>query len=258
MSSDNFLDDKYLKKLDKKLQQVINREGVDRRTLDEVFDISTLHTLEKLISDGFIDIIDFPISTGKEGNVFRGLTPDKKMIAVKIFRISTSTFKHIQEYILGDPRFQSIHKTRRDIVYAWTKKEFRNLEILQKIGVRAPEPIVFFNNVLVMSYVGTHSKPAPMLKDVELEKPEIVFEELVDFISKMYQKGRLVHGDISAFNVLMFRKKPYLIDLGQGVLIEHPNSYNFLKRDIHNVVSYFMKYGVKADESKIYKTVIKK
>ncbi len=258
MSSDNFLDDKYLKKLDKKLQQVINREGVDRRTLDEVFDISTLHTLEKLISDGFIDIIDFPISTGKEGNVFRGLTPDKKMIAVKIFRISTSTFKHIQEYILGDPRFQSIHKTRRDIVYAWTKKEFRNLEILQKIGVRAPEPIVFFNNVLVMSYVGTHSKPAPMLKDVELEKPEIVFEELIDFISKMYQKGRLVHGDISAFNVLMFRKKPYLIDLGQGVLIEHPNSYNFLKRDIHNVVSYFMKYGVKADESKIYKTVIKK
>ena len=258
MSSDNFLDDKYLKKLDKKLQQVITREGVDRKTLDEVFDISTLHTLEKLISDRVIDILDFPISTGKEGNVFRGLTPDKKMIAVKIFRISTSTFKHIQEYILGDPRFQSIHKTRRDIVYAWTKKEFRNLEILQKIGVRAPKPIVFFNNVLVMSYVGTHSKPAPMLKDVELEKPEIVFEELIDFISKMYQKGRLVHGDISAFNVLMFRNKPYLIDLGQGVLIEHPNSYNFLKRDIHNIVSYFRKYNVKADESKIYKTVIKK
>jgi len=258
MFSDDFLDDKHLKKLDIKLQNVINREGVDRKTLDEVFDISTLHTLEKLISDGVIDILDFPISTGKEGNVFRGLTPDKKMIAVKIFRTSTSTFKHLQEYIFGDPRFQSIHKTRRDLVYAWTKKEFRNLEILQKIGVRAPKPIVFSNNVLVMSYIGTHSKPAPMLKDVKLEKPEAVFQEIIDFMSGMYQKGRLVHGDISAFNVLMFRKKPYLIDVGQGVLIEHPSSHNFLKRDIHNVVSYFKKYGVKADENKIYKTVIRK
>lgn len=257
MFSNDFLDDKHLRKLDEKLQKIINREGFDRKTLDEVFDISTLHTLEKLISDRIIDILDFPISTGKEGNVFRGLTPDKKMIAVKIFRISTATFKHIQEYIFGDPRFKSLHKTRRDIVYIWTKKEFRNLEILQKIGVRAPKPVVFYNNVLVMSYIGTYSKPAPMLKDVELDEPEAVFQELIDFISTMYKKGRLVHGDISAFNVLMFRKKPYVIDVGQGVLVEHPSSHNFLKRDIHNVVSYFKKYNIKADESKIYKTVIR-
>lgn len=258
MFSNNFLEGKHLRKLDEKLQKIISREGFDRKTLDEVFDISTLHTLEKLISDRVIDILDFPISTGKEGNVFRGLTPDKKRIAVKIFRVSTATFKHIQEYILGDPRFKSIRKTRRDIVYAWAKKEFKNLEILQKIGVRAPKPITFHNNVLVMTYIGTSNKPAPLLKNVELETPEVVFQELIDFITIMYRKGRLVHSDISAFNVLMFRKKPYIIDVGQGVLVEHPNSHSFLKRDIHNIVSYFKKYNIRADEDKIYKTIIKK
>jgi RIO kinase 1 len=258
MSSDDFLDDKRLKKLDKKLQNLIDRIGLDRKTQDEVFDKSTLSVLEKLISDRIIDILDFPISTGKEGNVFLGLTPNKKKVAVKIFRTNTSTFKHISEYIFGDPRFKSLHKSRRDIVYAWTKKEFKNLELLQKVGVRAPKPIVFKKNVLVMSYIGDSTKPAPMLKDVKLKNPEEIFDTIIDFISKMYKKAKLVHGDVSAFNILMFRNKPYLIDVGQGVLLDHPNSYEFLKRDITNIVSYFRKYGIKADAEKIYNNIIKK
>jgi len=258
MSSDFNLDDKHLKKLDKKLQTLISRVGSDRKTSDEVFDKSTISTLEKLISNHVIDILDFPISTGKEGNVFRGVTPDKKMVAVKIFRTSTSTFKHISEYIFGDPRFNSIHKTRRDIVFAWTKKEFKNLEILKRINVRAPKPIIYSNNVLVMSYIGTKNKPAPMMKDIVLDKPKEIFDEIIDDISLMYKKGKLVHGDISAFNILIHRNKPYIIDLGQGVLIEHTGSQTFLKRDIHNVINYFKKYGIKSDENKIYKKIVEK
>jgi len=258
MSSDHFLDKKRLKKLDGELQLLISRVGVDRKTEDEVFDKSTLHVLEKLISDGVIDILDFPISTGKEGNVFRGETPDKKYVAVKIYRTSTSTFKHISQYIIGDPRFKSMHKTRKDLVYVWTKKEFKNLERLQKVGVRAPRPIISIKNVLVMEYIGDSDRPAPMLRDVTLKKPEEIFRTLVDFVSKMYKKAEMVHGDISAFNVLMHKDKPYLIDLGQGVLLEHPNSDEFLKRDIHNIVSYFKKFGIQADEKKVYNNIIKK
>ncbi len=257
MSSDTFLDDKRLKKLDKKLQDIISRVGVDRKTQDEVFDKSTLLSLEKLISNQVIDILDFPISTGKEGNVFRGVTPKKKLVAVKIFRTSTSTFKHISEYIVGDPRFKSLRKTRRDIVFTWTKKEFKNLELLEKIGVRAPKPIIFTNNVLVMSYIGEARKPAPMLKDVVLENPKEVFDTIIEYISKMYKKARLVHGDISAFNILIYRKRPYLIDVGQGVLLDHPNSYEFLKRDINNIVDYFKKYKIIADKDKIYQKLSK-
>ena len=164
MFSERFLDDKSLKKIDKKFQQIINRTGVDRKTQDEVFDKYTLSTIEKLISDKIIDILDFPISTGKEGNVFRAITPKKKFVAVKIYRTSNLTFKHISEYIIGDPRFKSFHKNNKDIVHIWTKKEFKNLEKLKNIGVKAPKPIVFTDNVLVMQYIGDSRHAAPMLK----------------------------------------------------------------------------------------------
>ena len=258
MSSENFLDEKRLKKLDRELQTLISREGTDRKTEDEVFDKSTLKALEKLISDRVIDMLDFPISTGKEGNVFRGVTPDKKFVAIKIYRISTSTFKHISGYIVGDPRFKSMGHSRRDIIFAWTKKEFKNLERLNRIDVNAPTPIVSIKNVLVMEYIGDSKMSAPLMKDVTLKNPKEVFETLVDFVSKMYKKADLVHGDLSAYNVLIHENQPYLIDLGQGVLTEHPNALEFLKRDINNLVKYFKKFNIRADENKIYNDITKK
>lgn len=258
MSSDDLLDDKNLKKLDNELQSLISRVGSDRKTESEVFDKSTISVLEKLISDRMINSLDFPISTGKEGNVFRATTPDNKYLVLKIYRTNTSTFKHISQYIIGDPRFKTMHNSRRDIVFAWTQKEFKNLERLKKAGVRAPKPIIFNKNVLVMQYIGDVNKPAPMLKDVILKNPDVIFKEVIDFISKMYTKAELVHADMSAFNILMYRNKPYVIDLGQGVLREHPNSDDFLKRDIHNIVSYFKKLNIRADENKIYNKIIKK
>jgi RIO kinase 1 len=259
MSSDNdFLDDRNLKRLDRELQLVIARTGIDRRTADEVFDKYTLRTIEKFFSGRVLDIIDFPISTGKEGNVFRAVTPDKKMVAVKIYRTSNATFKHMSQYIIGDPRFKSLHKTRKDIIYAWTQKEFKNLERLKKIGVKAPKPIIFKDNILIMEYIGDEEQPAPLLKDVTIDNPEKTFKTIISYISKMYKKANLVHGDISAYNILYFKNKCYLIDLGQGVLIEHPNALEFLKRDIKNVVSYFNKYNIRADADKIYNKILNK
>lgn len=256
MSSDKFLDDKSLRKLDRELDVIISRHGLDRKTIDEVFDKTVLHTLEKLISDKYIEILDFPISTGKEGNVFRGVTTEKKYVAVKIFRTSNATFKQISKYIIGDPRFDSIHNTRRDVIYSWTKKEFKNLKRLEEINVRAPKPIIYLKNILVMQYIGSKYKPAPMLKDFPLKNPKQVFDELINFVSKMYKKAEMVHADLSAFNILMYKNKPYLIDLGQAVLLEHPNSLEFLKRDITNLVTYFKKYNIKADENKIIEKII--
>jgi len=257
-SEQRFLNEKILRKLDKQLEKITDRIGVDRKTLDEVFDKSTLHTLGKLISDKIIDIVDFPISTGKEGNVFRAVTPDKKLVAIKIYRVSTSTFKHVSKYILGDPRFASLRKTKRDVIYAWAKKEYKNLERLQNIDVNAPKPVTYLNNVLVMQYIGYKNKPAPLLKDVVLVNPKEMFDTLISFISRMYREAELVHADFSVFNVLLFRNKPYIIDLGQGVLLEHPMSDEFLRRDICNIVSYFKRYNLYADEKVIYTRITNK
>ncbi|OYT29703.1 serine protein kinase RIO [Thermoplasmatales archaeon ex4572_165] len=254
-SEETFLTKKQNKIIDDAIQKIFSREGVDRKTLDEVFDISTLLSIEKLISNRIIDYLDFPISSGKEGNVFLGITPDNKTVALKIYRISTATFKHMTQYLEGDPRFQTMHKSRRDIIFNWTSKEYKNLQILERIGVNAPRPIKKINNVLVMDFIGQDRQPAPLIKDIQLPEPEKIFKTIINTISTMYLKAELVHCDLSPFNILYHNNEPCIIDLGQGVLRDHPRSYEFLKRDIQNIISYFKKYQIHEDPHKIYQEI---
>lgn len=257
MSSDELLNDKWLKKLDRQSQVILDRVVFNRKTFGEVFDKQTLLLLGKLISDKIIDQVDFPISTGKEANIFRGTTPEKEFVAIKIFRTATMTFKHIASYIEGDPRFAYGYKNRRTIIEEWARKEFRNLELLHRAKIRAPAPIKCVHNVLIMEYIGDAAKSAPMLKDVLLRNPQKIYDEIIGFITRMY-KIKIVHADLSAFNILMFRQKPYLIDIGQGVLLDHPSSSEFLKRDIHNIVHYFKKYDIEGNEREIFENLVKK
>ncbi len=247
MCSDrDFLNKSQNKKLDNAIQRMIQRHGVDRKTVDEVFDTSTLLSIEKLISNRIIDYIDFPISTGKEGNVFLAMTPEEKPVALKIYRISTATFKHMTQYILGDPRFQSFHKSKRDIVFAWTSKEFKNLELLHFNHIPAPNPIKKINNILVMEFIGSNRQPAPLLKDIEIPNPQIVFEQIIQYMKSMFTKANLIHSDLSPFNILYHNDTPILIDLGQAVLKNHPQATEFLYRDIHTIQKYFKRYKIKA------------
>jgi RIO kinase 1 len=257
MSSDELLDDKWLKKLDRQSQVILDRTVFNRKTFGEVFDKQTLLLLGKLISDGIIDQVDFPIATGKEANIFRATTQEKKFVAIKIFRTATMTFRHIASYIEGDPRFAYGYKNRRDIIDEWAKKEYKNLEILRQANVRVPAPIKCIHNILLMDYIGDANKPAPMLKDVLLRNPQKVFDDIIEFITRMYKK-QVVHADLSPFNVLIYRQKPYIIDVGQAVLLDHPSSSEFLKRDIHNILQHFKKYNITTDEQKFYETLLKK
>ena len=119
-------------------------------------------------------------------------------------------------------------------------------------------PIKRIKNILVMEYIGDYSMPAPMLKDVVLTNPKKIFDTIINYVLKMYRKANLIHADLSMFNVLMHKNHPYIIDVGQGVLKEHPLAYDFLKRDVHNVVHYFKKYGITANEEEIYSKIIKR
>jgi RIO kinase 1 len=254
--SEKFLDERWLKKLDRTSQALAQHIGLNRKTFGEVFDQKTLIRLSKLFSDGTLREMDFPISTGKEANIFRATTPEDKLVAIKIYRTSNLTFKHISTYIAGDPRFKNYIKNRREILDEWAKKEFKNLSRLSELSIRVPKPIKRLHNIVIMDYIGTKDKPAPMIKDVKLDDPKAVYDELMMFVTKMY-KDRIVHADLSPFNILFYRGKPYIIDVGQAVLLDHPQALEFLKRDIKNLVWYFKKYGIKGDEEKIFTEITK-
>ena len=107
-----------------------------------------------------------------------------------------------------------------------------------------------------MQYLGNKKTASPMLKDKYLENPEQIFSYIINSIDKMYKKANLIHSDLSPFNILIYRNKPYFIDLGQGVLKEHQNSMEFLRRDISNITKYFKKYNININENDIYQKIV--
>ncbi|MGC8913036.1 MAG: serine protein kinase RIO [Thermoplasmata archaeon] len=221
-----------------------------RKIENEVFTRDLMLTLYKLMAHGYFETLDYPISTGKEGNVFKASGGKYGNVAVKIYRVGNANFNRISEYIKGDRRFKYSGKDRKKIIFTWAQKEFRNLKIMFEAGVRVPQPLEFLDNVVVMKYIGTNRAPAPMIKDVEVEAPEKIFKDVVR-MNKLILKSGLVHGDISEFNMLYFRKKVYIIDVGQAVTREHPRFYELVRRDVFNIARYFTKLGIEIDEKEL-------
>ncbi|MDI3483348.1 MAG: kinase 1 [Candidatus Methanomethylophilaceae archaeon] len=225
------------------------KTGDERKVIDEVFDRQTLLTIYGMMIDGLIDSVEYPISTGKEGNVF--LVRDKKGrdLAMKIFRTSNATFKRIAKYIEGDPRFRGISGNRRKVIYAWTSKEYRNLQRYTEAGLRVPRALAHDKNCLLMEFIGEGGVPAPKLKDADFDAQE-VYATVVSFLKEGYCKARLIHGDLSEYNILYQKKEAVIIDCGQAVTVEHYNAVEILERDVVNINRFFRNRGVKVIDHK--------
>lgn len=224
------------------------KDADQRKTLDETFDHATLLCLYKLITNGIIDTLDYPISTGKEGNVYHATDPEGAPLAVKIYRTSTATFKNIMKYIDGNPRYRNIGRKRRQIIFTWAKKEYNNLARLTKYDIRVPRPIHVVKNILVMEYIGSDIRAAPLLKNVVLDEPDTCYNHIIEEYFKIFNHAKMVHADLSEYNVLITDEgELVIIDLGQCVVLEHPEAYNWFVRDIKNISNFFSKRGVHID-----------
>lgn len=230
------------------------RGDSDHKTEGEVFDKGTLLTLHKMLLHGVLRSLDFPVSTGKEANVFRGTTPRGGFVAVKIFRTNTSTFKHVLQYIQGDERFEGVTGDKRALVHAWTKKEFRNLVRAREVGVLVPDPIKSLNNVLIMEYLGVKAGPWPTLKAATVDDSNVdaICKQVVDDYVALYNQADLVHADLSEYNIMLeghggppAKQRARIIDIGQAVLKNHPMAQEFLERDLRNITTYFRRKGVR-------------
>lgn len=231
------------------------KDSDDLKVKGDVFDTRTLMNLYALASKGVIDALGGEISTGKEANLFYAIREGQKLV-IKIYRITTSNFQAMQDYMHGDPRFGNIKGTKRAVISAWTRKEFRNLKRAEEAGVRVPHPIATRDNILIMELIGEKDNPAPQLRNVDLELDEArrIFNKLSDYIALLYNKADLVHADFSEFNVL-YNGEPVVIDMGQSVTLEHPMASKFLARDVTNVARYFeKKYGI-GSEAEIWSKV---
>ncbi|KAF2843339.1 Serine/threonine-protein kinase Rio1 [Patellaria atrata CBS 101060] len=237
------------------------KDKSDRATSERVLDPRTRMILLKMINKGVVSEINGCISTGKEANVYHALLiPEAeeggemgpRHMAIKVYKTAALSFKDRERYVTGEFRFKKGYKKdSRSMVRVWAEKEMRNLNRLFAAGIPCPEPVYLRVNVLAMGFLGDkRGWPAPRLRDVSFESEDAdvkwkkLYIQLLSYMRVLYQTCKLVHGDLSEYNVLYHEEKLWIIDVSQSVEHEHPRSLEFLRTDIKNVSDFFRNQGV--------------
>ncbi|XP_013190851.1 serine/threonine-protein kinase RIO1 [Amyelois transitella] len=224
------------------------RDKEDRATVEQVLDPRTRMILFKLLSQGYIEEINGSISMGKEANVFRATTKDGSLCALKIFMTSILPFKDRDIYVDGEFRYRHGYCKNNNykMVCNWAHKEMRNLQRMHKAELSVPEPIVLRRHVILMSFIGTEGQCAPKLRDIDIPQSvaRVLYRDCVIMMWKMFNICKLVHADLSEFNLLYHLGNLVVIDVSQSVEHDHPHAYDFLKRDCTNISKFFRKKGV--------------
>ena len=206
--------------------------------------------LDVLLADGVIDEVLGRLKSGKEANISLVRRGDA-VLAAKVYKDrSTRSFKNNADYKEGRKVRNS--RTQRAIEgggrfgrdqaeQAWKSAEADALYKLVGSGVRVPEPVMFYEGVLLMELVKDgEGRPAPRMIDVAIERADAVgvYADLVAQIIAMLCCD-LIHGDLSPYNILAAADGPTIIDFPQVVSAVHSSRAEFFfLRDFDNVVRF--------------------
>jgi RIO kinase 1 len=234
-------------KIKSELEQKRKKKTLDdgfkkNKVINEVLDKITVMQLYSLITSKIIAHVNGVVKAGKESVVFWAKDPEENDIALKIYLVTTSNFKKRSQYVTGDPRFTSIKKGTKNMVYLWARKEFQNISKCYDCGISVVKPLHVSKNILIMDFEGNNGKPENTLLESEVDEHD--YRQSIALISDLFKKVKLVHGDFSEYNLFKTKNGLKLFDLGSAVDTTHPNTMNFLKRDINNITNFFVKRGL--------------
>lgn len=242
------IDDRAIKKAlykvnkSEKANRFLNKRSEDFQVFQDVFNKPTLMTLNHFFSNRTLSYLNGIVNSGKESNIFWGVTPDGNDVAVKIYLTVSTDFRKRLQYIEGDNRFKNISRNRRKLIELWARKEFKNLLKANSMNIPVPKPIAVRRNILIMEFQGSDGSSFPTLSETEVT--ELDLEKTLSIISRLYKESHLVHSDLSEFNIFKNSNDIILFDFGSAVDISHPMSNDFLLRDLTNLYRFFSKRGI--------------
>ncbi|HEX6067967.1 MAG TPA: serine protein kinase RIO [Nitrososphaera sp.] len=238
--------DRHLSRRERESRLLVKRSE-DYQVFDDVFDVQTVMIINDLKDDGVIRDVRGSLAAGKESKVYTAVAPDGSLRILKIYLTVSAEFKKRMQYIVGDPRFSDIKPGSRSLIAAWARKEFKNMKAAHAAVVRVPAPIAVKKNVLVMEFIGdSEGNSVPPLVESEVTSED--YDQVIEQVAKLYQKARLVHADLSEYNIFKTGDGIMLFDFGSAVDIQHPNSKQFLVRDMLNVNRFFEKRGIEVPD----------
>jgi len=267
----------------KKTEQQIIAEAVDdTRGLEGGFKTTyrpalfesgwLLESLRTFYDQQVITDILSVVKGGKEASVYRCAghpSTGEALLAAKVYR--PRMFRNLRNdalyregrMVLGDEG-KEVRATNHRVMRAigkktgygmqvahtsWLMYEFRTLQTLYAAGAAVPKVYAAAENALIMTFCGDAQLAAPTLSEAMPSRREAgrLFNEVLRNIEIMLANG-LIHGDLSAYNILYWEGKITLIDFPQVINpFSNRNAHNVLKRDIARVCEYFDKLGVHRD-----------
>ncbi|MFP7721733.1 PA4780 family RIO1-like protein kinase [Lysobacter sp. A3-1-A15] len=211
--------------------------------------MKTPASLLTLIDEGVIDEVVRPLKSGKEAAVYV-VRAGGDVRCAKVYKdMGQRSFQKRVQYQEGrksrgsrEARAVSSGSRygRRQQEQEWKNAEVDALYQLREAGVRVPEPFGFFHGVLLMELVTDAAGfTAPRLGEVELTPAQAreFHAVLVRDVVRMLCCG-LIHGDLSAYNVLVGPDGPVVIDFPQVVSAAGNNAARtMLLRDVNNLTA---------------------
>ncbi len=221
-------------------------------------------------SQGAIDTDLGILKTGKEADVFlleRADPADPEggvVMAAKRYRgAEHRSFHRAASYTEGrstkrsrDARALKRKSTWGKVVAAgeWAVSEWDALKRFHALGLPVPYPVQIDGTEILMEWITVDGETAPRLAQTRPESDLLAsyFDQLRDAMALMVQNG-VVHGDLSAYNVLAAGERLVIIDLPQMVdIVGNLAGPDFLMRDCTNVCSWFQARGLAVDEHDLF------
>jgi RIO kinase 1 len=138
----------------------------------------------------------------------------------------------------------------REVLHlSWMTHEYDAMKRLHALGGDVPEPVAVGGNAILMGYIGGSDRAAPTLHEADI--PANVAPALRDRAlhnAELLLRADLVHGDLSAFNILYWEGELALIDFPQVVdALRNPQAKELLRRDLERLDGYFAVRGAPID-----------
>ncbi|OLD12699.1 MAG: hypothetical protein AUI97_06350 [Crenarchaeota archaeon 13_1_40CM_3_52_17] len=212
----------------------------------EVEEVSLDSLRADAVENGLVDEVVSVLATGKEADVYVGLWK-KVPLALKVYRLHRTPHKKKSAIGYSVDRMGQI-----------AANEFTMLEKAYRAGIPVPTPARRADNMFTMRFLGDETN-ARRLRDLDLDEPEQYAKQALGIVDRLLDTF-IVHGDLSEYNLLLYRDRIFVIDFPQAVdLSSRPNRHHrfekakpLLRRDLENVARYFSQYNIEIDAQSEY------
>jgi len=202
-------------------------------------------TVEDILSSGLATEVVGLISAGKEADVFLARLNGAPLV-IKVYRLYRTSRRG------GGP-------IKVDNLAWRAAREFELMRQAWKGGATVPAPAKRVENLLAMRYLGGEDGPAPRLVDLAPADPPAFRSELLAATESLLRAG-VVHGDLSAYNVLIHEDRPFFIDFSDGMRVDRLGAAPWMRlqlaretltRDLEGLRSYVRRFDADFDPAPV-------